>query len=90
VLAVGVVLLAAFALSRACSSAEQQVSSERAVEIARASVAFAPEEVQVRFLRRGVPSRALWAVSLSVTDDEGRPQRTQVVLVDARSGDIVR
>jgi hypothetical protein len=89
-LAVGVVLLAAFAISRACASTEQKVSSERAVEIARESVAFSPEEVQVRFLRRGVPSRALWAVSLSLTDDEGRLQRTQVVLVDARSGEIVR
>jgi hypothetical protein len=89
-LAVGVVLLAAFALSRACASTEQEVSSERAVEIARESIPFTPEEVQVRFLRRGVPSRALWAVSLSVTDDDGRPQRTRVVLVDARSGEIVR
>jgi hypothetical protein len=89
VLAVGVVLLAAFALSRACASAEQNVSSERAVEIARSSVAFTPEEVQVRFLRRGVPSRAIWAVSLSLVDDQGTPQRIRVVLVDARSGEIV-
>jgi hypothetical protein len=87
---VGVVLLLAFVLSRACSSAEQRVSSERAVEIARGSIAFAPDEVQVRFLRRGVPSRALWAVSLSLVDDHGLPTRTRVVLVDARSGDIVR
>jgi hypothetical protein len=83
-----VVLLAAFLVARGCAAADKQVSSERAVEIAREAAPFKPDNVQVRFLRRGVPSRGYWAVSLSTVDADGRLNRTLVVLVDARTGDI--
>jgi hypothetical protein len=83
-----VVLLAAFLVARGCAAADKQVSSERAVEIAREAAPFKPDKVQVRFLRRSVPSRGYWAVSLYTVDANGRPKRTLVVLVDARTGDI--
>ena len=85
-----VVLLAAFAVSRSCASAGRNVSSDDAVAIARNSASFDPDKVQVRFVQQGIPPRPLWAVSLYNLDDEGRPSRVQVVLVDASTGEILR
>jgi hypothetical protein len=90
VLALLVVLLAAFALSRGCASAGRNVSSDDAVAIARSAARFEPERVQVRFVQQGIPPHPLWAVSLYNLDDEGRPSRVQVVLVDAGTGKILR
>ncbi len=42
----------------------------------------------VRFTPRGVNSRPYWAVSLSLLDAAGNPERITVVLVDAQTGDI--
>lgn len=87
-LAIGVVLLAAFLVTRGCASADRKVSKERAVEIARGAADFTPERVQVRFVQRGIPVQAYWAVSLYNVDDRGRTERNLVVLVHARTGEI--
>lgn len=85
----GVVLLAAVLFSRSCGSADRQISQERAVVIARRHTPFTAEKMQIRFLQQGIPPRAMWAVSLYDVDAAGRPTRTNVVLVDAKTGAIV-
>jgi hypothetical protein len=85
-----VVLLAALLVTRGCVAADRQVSSQRAVELARGAAEFKPERTQVRFVQRGLPVRAYWAVSLYTLDKDGRPERVQVLLVNARTGEVTR
>ncbi|MFN0155954.1 MAG: hypothetical protein ACKVUT_16400 [Gaiella sp.] len=87
--ALAVVLLLALAVSKGCASEGRNISSERAMEVARASITFTPDRTQVRFVQQGIPPRPLWAVSLYTTK-AGRPDRVVVVLVDADTGKIVR
>jgi hypothetical protein len=86
---VGAVLAVAFLSARACQGTDN-VSSERAIEIARAEVAFAPDRTQVRLVQQGIPPRAYWAVSLYDVDSAGRPTRVQAFLVDRKTGQITR
>ena len=73
---------------RACQPGEK-VSSERAVELARAEVEFTPDRTQVRLVQQGIPPRAYWAVSLYDVDDAGRPTDFVAFLVDRRTGDVI-
>jgi hypothetical protein len=81
------VLVVAFLSARACQSSDN-VSSERAVELARAEATFTPDRTQVRLVQRGIPPRAYWAVSLYDVDKAGRPTRVAVYLVDRKTGAI--
>jgi hypothetical protein len=81
------VLALAFLSTRACQGSDG-VSSERAVEIARAEVTFTPDRTQVRLVQRGIPPRAYWAVSLVEVDSHDRPTRVAVFLVDRKTGAI--
>lgn len=83
-------LLVALLVSRSCGAADRQVSQERAVSIAREATPFEPDKVQVRLVQRGIPPRAVWAVSLYDVDVNGSPTRVNVVLVDGRTGEVVR
>jgi hypothetical protein len=83
------VLVVAFVASRSCASRDTEVDSDEAVEIAREEVDYEPERVMVRFTPRGIDSRPHWAVSFSVVDAAGNAERVTVVLVDARTGDVV-
>ena len=83
-------LLAALLVARGCASAGRDISQDKAIEIARSSVDFTPDKVQVRFVQQGIPARALWAVSLYTVNAQGRPDRAQVVLIDTRTGAIVK
>lgn len=85
ILVIAVLVLAALVVSRSCESRENAIGKERAVEIARGQIDYEPQRVAVRFMRRGVPSRAYWAVSLPGED----PPRITTVLVDAASGSVV-
>jgi hypothetical protein len=78
----------ALLLSRLSGRGEQQVSQERAVEIARPQVDFTPEGHNIRLVRRGIPPRAFWAVSFWIKDRTGHPTDVTVVLVDASTGQI--
>lgn len=79
-------LLLAFAVSRGCASSGSEVSQDEAIAIAKREVEYEPNRTLVRLIRRGVPnSRRFWAVSLSTLDDNGRPDRVTVVVVDART-----
>jgi hypothetical protein len=80
------VLLLALAVSRGCASPGSEISQEEAIAIAKREVEYEPDQTLVRLIRRGVPnSRRFWAVSLSTLDNNGRPDRVTVVVVDART-----
>lgn len=65
-----------------------RVSQEQAVAIARTRIDFRPEDYQIRFLRRGIPSRGYWAVSFFIRKKAGGYARVTVVLVDAANGQV--
>jgi hypothetical protein len=81
-LALGLVLV------KVLGSGKPHVSQARAVEIARARVDFKPEDHQIRFVRRGIPSRGFWVVSFYIRNPEGGYKRVTVVLVDAQNGEV--
>ena len=84
---IAAVLVVAFLSARACQSSNN-VSSERAVELARAEATFTPDRTQVRLVQRGIPPRGYWAVSLYDVDANGRPTRATIFLVDRKTGTI--
>jgi hypothetical protein len=88
-IALAVVLLAAFAVARSCGSAGRNVTADEAVVIARESTDFQPDKHQVRFFQQGIPPRPLWAVSLYDVGPRGRPIRVHLVIVDATTGAVV-
>ena len=87
--AIATLLLVALLVSRSCAAADRKVSQERAISIARAATPFEPDRVQIRLVQRGIPPRAVWAVSLYDVTADGAPTRVNVVLVDGRTGEIV-
>jgi hypothetical protein len=82
------VLAVAFLYVRGCVAQSRAVSSEQAVEIARAEVSFTPDRYQVRFLQRGIPARGFWGVSFIQVGPDGVPTKVEVYLVDAKTGDV--
>jgi hypothetical protein len=66
----------------------QEVSEDRAIEIARPRVEFTPEGHNIRLVRMGIPPRPYWAVSFWIKDRVGHPTDVTVVVVDATSGRI--
>lgn len=86
--ALAVVLLVALLSARACST-DREVSQAEAVATAREKTSWEPDRVQVRLVQRGIPPRAVWAVSLYDVDANGSPTRVNLVLVDGRTGEIV-
>ena len=82
---IAILFVAAFVVSRSCQKREVAIDKERAVEIARDQIDYEPQRVAVRFMRRGVPSRGYWAVSMPGTD----PPRVTTVVISASSGDVV-
>lgn len=65
------------------------VTKDEAIAIARTVAVIEPERIQVRFVRRGVPtSHGFWAVSL-YRGPETKPTVVQLVLIDGESGEIV-
>lgn len=64
------------------------VSEKEAVAIARPHIDFKPQDYQIRFIRRGIPSRGFWAVSFYTRKRDGGYKRVTVVLVDASTGEV--
>jgi hypothetical protein len=81
------VLAVALVASRSCAGGEEKVTKEDAVATARAAAVFEPDDLQVRFLRKGLPSRPYWIVSM-YQGTFREPTRVQVVTVDAITGEI--
>jgi len=82
------VLAAAFLVARGCGSGGD-VTKDEAVAIAKQHVEFEPECYQVRFLRSGIKSIPLWAVSLWTLNKAGGFKRIAVVQVNADTGAVV-
>lgn len=82
-----VVLVLAFAVTKGCGS-DGSLDADDAKRIAGTVQTFEPDQVQVRFFRRGVNSTPLWAVSL-YQGTARQPTRVQVVVVNAATGEIV-
>ncbi len=84
------ILALAFLFARGCQEETRPVSSEEAVELARAEVSFTPDRHQVRFVQQGIPARGYWGVSFVELGPDGAPAKVEVFLVDARTGDVTR
>jgi hypothetical protein len=82
------IIVIGLTLTRFTGHSDQQVSEERAVEIARPQVDFTPEGHNIRLVRQGIPPRPVWAVSFWIKDHQGTPTRVTVVVVDASTGRI--
>ena len=80
---IALLFVAAFVVSRSCQEREVAIGKDRAVEIARDQIDYEPQRVAVRFMRRGVPSRGYWAVSMPGTD------RVTTVVISASSGQVI-
>jgi len=87
VLLVGLFVLT-LGVSRSCQQSQVRVGKERAIASARARVAFAPRQTQVRLVRQGLNARPYWAVSLSVPGPNGSFRRLATVRVDANTGKV--
>jgi hypothetical protein len=81
-------LVVALLVTRLPGRGHQEISEERAVEIARPQAGFTPEGHNIRLVRRGIPPRPFWAVSFWIKDKAGNPTRVTVVVVDASTGRI--
>jgi hypothetical protein len=80
------VLLLAFLATKTCASRDMEIDQDEAVAIARDEVDFEPENVQVRFVQRGLDTRPYWAVSLSTENAAGVRQECATVLVNGETG----
>lgn len=87
VVILAVVLVLAFAVTKGCGS-DGSLDADDAKRVAQTVQTFEPDEVQVRFFRRGVNSTPLWAVSM-YQGTAKRPTRVQVVVINATTGEIV-
>jgi hypothetical protein len=65
-----------------------KISKDDAVAIARQRIDFKPTGYQIRFIRRGIPSRGYWVASFYIRKRGGGYSRVTVVLVDAASGKV--
>ncbi|HEU4451194.1 MAG TPA: hypothetical protein VFR63_14605 [Gaiellaceae bacterium] len=82
------VLGVAFLVARTCgSSRPDEVTQEEAIEIAREEIDYEADRVLVRVVRRGIPPRSYWAVSLQDLEG-GNIEQVTVVVVDGTTGDV--
>jgi hypothetical protein len=65
-----------------------KISKEDALVVARQRIDFKPTGYQIRFIRRGIPSRGFWVASFYIRKSAGGYSRVTVVLVDAASGKV--
>lgn len=79
-----------FLASRSCGDTRHQVSQSEAVAIAKGQITYRPDGANVRFVRRGIPSRTYWAVSLWQRAADGGHTNVTVVVVDAETGNVTQ
>lgn len=82
------VLIVAFISMKSCSRQHNNVTQDEAVAIARKAIDFEPDDYQVRYLPQGVPPVYYWAVNFSTVNQNGQVNHTQVVLVNATTGEV--
>ena len=88
IVAVLVVLFVAFVATKSCARQQNRISSDEAVAIAREEIDFEPTRHQVRYLPQGVPPVYYWAVNFQRQNANGRVVETEVVLVNASTGQV--
>jgi hypothetical protein len=88
-LILGLVIIAALIVARSCGKTEPELSKEQAIEIARGQVSFEPDQVTVRFLKRGLKGQETWLVGLGDRNPDGTYNEATNVLVDADTGDVL-
>jgi hypothetical protein len=82
------VIAAAVLVARSCGKTDPRVSEDQAIAIAKQEVDFEPNDVRVRFQKRGFSQREFWLVGLGIKGEDGRYQRATNVLVDANTGEV--
>jgi hypothetical protein len=82
------VLLLAFVVLKSCSRQQNEVSQDEAVAIARMEIDFTPDKYVVRYLPQGIPPVYYWAVNFYETGEKGQITHTEVVLVNATTGEV--
>ena len=79
-----------FLASRSCGDTSHQVTQSEAVAIAKRQIDYRPDGANVRFVRRGIPTVAYWAVSLWQQAPGGGHTNVTVVVVDAQTGHVTQ
>jgi hypothetical protein len=82
------VLAAALLVARSCGKTDPKISQEQAVEIAKQEVSFEPNDVRVRFQKRGLRQGDYWLVGLGIKRANGTYERATNVLVDGNTGAV--
>jgi hypothetical protein len=79
-------------VARTCGRAEKNVTQEEAIELATAEAPFDPCDetgcVQIRYIQRGIPVVAYWAIVLSEKIVNGQPTRIASYLVNVTTGEV--
>jgi hypothetical protein len=75
-------------VARSCGDNSPDVSSKEAIAIAKESIEFTPDGVQVKNVPRSLQQHRVWAVSL-YTGTAIAPQQCRLVEIDARSGAVL-
>jgi hypothetical protein len=88
VAAVLAVLFVAFLATKSCARQQNRISQDEAVAIAEKEVDFEFSRYQIRYLPQGLPPVYYWAVNFSKLDANGQVVRTEVVLVNANTGEV--
>ena len=81
-------LLVAFFVAKSCTRQQNAVSQDEAVAIARKEIDFEPDRYQIRYLPQGVPPVYYWGVNFQKLGSRGQVLETEVVLVNATTGDV--
>jgi len=88
VLAIALVLMAAFVVAKSCQQSQVRVTKEQAIATAKREIDFTPRFTNVRLLRQGLGSKPFWFVNLSAGRDAHQPRRLSVVKIDANTGKV--
>lgn len=91
----GILLVFTVIVGKTIGSRDQEVSQEKAVELATEAASFVPCEqtgcVVVRALNQGIPVRLVWIVGLAERlGPDGEPLRNETFEIDAATGDVTR
>lgn len=81
------ILPVAFVADRAASHGAP-ITQQQATRIARAQIDYKTDGTNIRFVRRGLPPKPYWAVSLWQKTTTGERTNVTVVLIDAGDGSV--
>jgi hypothetical protein len=82
------VLVAALLVARSCGKTDPKISQDQAVEIAKREVSFEPNDVRVRYQKRGLRQGEYWLVGLGLRRPDGSYEQATNVLVDGNTGAV--